>query len=267
MVRGARFASGAADFSSMHTAVLFAGKTVIGAACFRLLGSDASEIPVLAIRPELRGCGLGSLFLSRIEVLLAAGTGVRWVLTPAFAPWRAPYMPALLPAGAPLPPPLQQRWGYSLVSPRDMLALGHHRLIRMPGVLITFKPLSEVRMPRELPATLSLAKNIDIHTLHHKAFLKPAVAVVSAPEGMAAAAAAPLPCEANAPAHTEEGMEAEMEIVAKEEEEQGPSLMGALAQTLNREEMKSDEAKNEDRVPPAGSLTDRLVEQFRGQTS
>lgn len=157
MVRGARFADGAMDLSGMYTAVLFVGSTIAGAACLRLLGRGTAELPVLTVRPEVRGAGLGTAMISRIESILLEA-GVKVLLTPALTMWRGPYMPSVLLHGQPLPPPGQQAWGYCLATKAQMRSVLALRPITMPGVLLATKNLSQATIlkPRVAHPTLGL---------------------------------------------------------------------------------------------------------------
>ncbi|KAL4423051.1 hypothetical protein ABPG77_002085 [Micractinium sp. CCAP 211/92] len=82
LLRGAVLANGEADFSGMHTALLYAGSALVAVAAFRSFGEFA-ELPVLAVRPELqRRNALGRLLLAAVEqLLLQAGSqtlGLHW---------------------------------------------------------------------------------------------------------------------------------------------------------------------------------------------
>lgn len=66
-----------ADYSSMHTAVLYAKGTLVAVALFRVFGSGPAEVPLLVVRPEVRRQGLGRLMLGALEhLLLACGAEV-----------------------------------------------------------------------------------------------------------------------------------------------------------------------------------------------
>ncbi|KAI3428570.1 hypothetical protein D9Q98_007392 [Chlorella vulgaris] len=183
LLRGAVFAGGKADYSSMHTVLLYAGQAVVGTAVFRSFG-EVAEIPVLAVRPEVqRHNGLGRLLLAAVEQLLLLA-GAKRVFMPAFAAEGSPYIhahmapgpaPAAQPAGdgaagasdqlavqqaaqplAQLPPPLQAKWGYCLAPPAEVLALTIHPFLRIPGVLLACKQLGpdSVLPPPGLPERL-----------------------------------------------------------------------------------------------------------------
>ena len=75
----------AADLSTYYTALLCGGETVVAVAVVRLLGADAAEMPVLAVRPDLQRNGLGRLMLASIE-RLCREAGVPALLMPCLLP-------------------------------------------------------------------------------------------------------------------------------------------------------------------------------------
>ncbi|GAB4814380.1 hypothetical protein N2152v2_001426 [Parachlorella kessleri] len=88
MLRGASLAGGELDFSAMHTALLYAGSSLVAAACLRLHGPSTAEVPLLAVRPEVQRNKLGSALLAVLEALLAAVS--RSAATPPAPPAAAP---------------------------------------------------------------------------------------------------------------------------------------------------------------------------------
>ncbi|KAL4428317.1 hypothetical protein ABPG75_002406 [Micractinium tetrahymenae] len=167
LLRGAVLAGGEADYSGMHTALLYAGSALAAVAVFRSFG-ECAELPVLAVRPELqRRNGLGRLLLAAVERLLLQA-GAQWLLMPGFTADGHPYLPPPPPPAAadglqqvqqaPAPPPalLQAKWGYSLAPPEQALAASQHPLVRLPGLLFACKQLGaeSVLPPPRLPRRL-----------------------------------------------------------------------------------------------------------------
>ncbi len=228
LLRGARLggAAGApppppgADFSGFYVAILFAGGCVVGAAACRLLAGGLAEVPLLGVRPELRGCGLGGLLRGWVERALAAAR-CRAALTPALAAPSAPL--AAPPPGAEPPPPLQARWGYELASAETMREAAAAGALRIPGVLLAAKrleptgggrgerPALPARLrwqPAAAPAAAAL-QAAGMVKLEADAPAAPAANGVAAPgaAAAAAAAAAPLRVRRRAPSYDSSGDE------------------------------------------------------------
>ncbi|PRW44524.1 oxidoreductase [Chlorella sorokiniana] len=167
LLRGAVLAGGRADYSGVHTALLYAGRAVVGVAVFRCFG-EVAELPLLAVRPELQQRnGLGRLLLAAVEQLLLAA-GAKVLLMPGFAADGSPYLPAQAAAGGvqPVQPPplLQSKWGYALAKREQLLASCQHPLLRLPGVLLVSKALSSssVLPPPRLPQRLQWAGSLGL---------------------------------------------------------------------------------------------------------
>lgn len=62
-----------------------------------------------------------------------------------------------------LPPPLQAKWGYSLAPAEVMQQVVTYPLVRLPGVLLAFKPLAAhtVLLPPRLPPRLRWSGGLD----------------------------------------------------------------------------------------------------------
>lgn len=157
LVRGAVYASGALDLSGMYTAVLFAGHSIVGVACFRAFGRELAEIPLLAIRPEVRRNKLGSLFEKCIVSVLKA-CQVHSVVTPAFSQCLIPMITHTLPPlmeGTTVSM-MQTCWGYELLSAKEACRLSQYQTVTFPGVVLAVKrelqdtPQEKVRLPSKL---------------------------------------------------------------------------------------------------------------------
>lgn len=70
------------DFSGFHTAVLWAGGTVVSVGSLRVFGPELAEVDLLATRQELQGNGLAHILQQALESALLA-LGVRLVAMPA----------------------------------------------------------------------------------------------------------------------------------------------------------------------------------------
>jgi len=155
------------DWSDAHVAVLFAGAAVAAVAVLRVRG-PAAEIPALAVRPELRGCGVGGYMLTLVEgALLKAGASL------ALAPGVPAAARALAPPGSlgPPPPPPPDgcpepawwlaRHGYGLASAADLAAVAALPVLAWQGAATLAKPLSlATRTTAPPPATLTLAHGV-----------------------------------------------------------------------------------------------------------
>ena len=131
------------DFSGSYIAPLFINSTVVSVACFRLLGHKMAEIPLLATRREVRGCKTGETLLLKLQDLLYS-FGVQCVATPAtYCPFLS-YLPANHPPGEPLPPPSQEKFGFSIASPETIEYIVAHGGLRIPGVPWAEKSLSTI---------------------------------------------------------------------------------------------------------------------------
>ncbi|KAK9903346.1 hypothetical protein WJX75_003447 [Coccomyxa subellipsoidea] len=89
------------DFSRFHTAALWLGPTLAAVGLVRAHGAEVAEVPILAVRPELQGNGLGRALLAQLESALLAA-GVKLLVLPAVPhahahqcwPSKAGYAPA-----------------------------------------------------------------------------------------------------------------------------------------------------------------------------
>jgi hypothetical protein len=103
------------DYSGMFVAPLFINSIVVSVACFRILGTDVAELPIIATRRDLRGKRAASTLLARLDHELHK-LGVKSIMTQATYDCFTPYMPSLNPPGEPLPTPSNQVFGFK--SPR-----------------------------------------------------------------------------------------------------------------------------------------------------
>ena len=149
------------DMSGSYIAPLFINATVVSVACFRLLGHQMAEIPLLATRREIRGCKAGETLLLKLQDLLHS-VGIQSVVTPAtYCPFLS-YLPANHPPGEPLPSPSQERFGFSIASPETIKYIVAHGGLRIPGVPWAEKSLSTI----DWKAWKSVLEETHLHINH-----------------------------------------------------------------------------------------------------
>lgn len=121
------------DFSGMYVAPLFINSTIVSVACFRLLGSEIVEVPLMATRREIRGCKAGKTLLNKLEDVLHQFGVTTFVTHATYCPLY-PYLPAFHPQGEALPPPSQEKFGFSVASKETVGKVISHGGLRIPGV-------------------------------------------------------------------------------------------------------------------------------------
>ena len=172
------------DVSDAYVGVLYAGSAVVAAAAVRARG-DVAELPLLAVRAEVRGGGLGACLLACVEHVLVKA-GVKLVLAPALplaasvlAPPGSvgPPPPPLVEGVPPLPPP---RWwlshyGYSLASAPQLGRAAAHPLLGVTGAALVAKELSAATaIPARAPRALELNQRVPAAAVMRARLLAPA---------------------------------------------------------------------------------------------
>uniref|UniRef100_A0A1D1ZM43 PHD-type domain-containing protein n=1 Tax=Auxenochlorella protothecoides TaxID=3075 RepID=A0A1D1ZM43_AUXPR len=136
----------AGDLSAYHVAALRAGTTVVAAAALRALGPLALEVPLLAVRRELRRQGLAALMIAALRVA-AGSAGARRVVVPALGPAGDVLVTGAAEGGVKvesaagsadaqdprLHPALAAR-GFDFAEAPLLAALGAHNMLRVPGL-------------------------------------------------------------------------------------------------------------------------------------